>query len=107
MNSDVEIVQTVLSTGFSNLVQCLIFIVAVLIILFSISAQLTWIVLLGVMGMMVSGIFFAITMYFLGKKIQEVKAQMNTIAEETFANVRTVKAFSTENREVGRFNEKN
>ena len=32
---------------------------------------------------------------------------MNTIAEETFANVRTVKAFNTESREVGRFSEKN
>ena len=32
---------------------------------------------------------------------------MNTIAEETFSNVRTVKAFNTENREIGRFHEKN
>ena len=32
---------------------------------------------------------------------------MNTIAEETFANVRTVKAFNTEDREIGRFREKN
>ena len=32
---------------------------------------------------------------------------MNTIAEETFANVRTVKAFNTEDREIGRFKEKN
>ena len=32
---------------------------------------------------------------------------MNTIAEETFANVRTVKAFNTENREIQRFQEKN
>ena len=32
---------------------------------------------------------------------------MNTIAEETFANIRTVKAFNTEDREIGRFKEKN
>ena len=32
---------------------------------------------------------------------------MNTIAEETFSNIRTVKAFNTEEREIGRFKEKN
>ena len=32
---------------------------------------------------------------------------MNTIAEETFANVRTVKAFNNEETEIARFRAKN
>jgi ABC-type multidrug transport system fused ATPase/permease subunit len=37
------------------------------------------------------------------KTIQEEKSHMNTIAEESFANVRTVKAFQNEDVEIERF----
>lgn len=41
------------------------------------------------------------------KKIQDSKAFISTVAEETFANVRTVKAFATESDETKRFNKGN
>lgn len=69
MNSDVEIVQSVLSTGFSNLMKNTIVIIAVIVLLLSISASLTGIVVLGVLLVMVAGTIFAIVMSTLGKKI--------------------------------------
>ena len=60
MNTDIELVNTVLSTGFSNLIRCLVFIVAVLILLFSISVQITWLVLLGVLAIMIVGVIVGV-----------------------------------------------
>jgi len=39
--------------------------------------------------------------------IQGAKAQMNTVAEESFSGIRTVKAFGSENIEIARFAEGN
>jgi len=39
----------------------------------------------------------------LQKLIQKEKAVMNTVAEESFSNVRTVKAFSNEDEEMVKF----
>ena len=69
MNSDVEIVQSVLSTGFSNLAKNTIVITAVIVLLLTISASLTGIVVLGVLLVMLAGTVFAIVMSTLGKKI--------------------------------------
>ena len=60
MNTDIELVNTVLSTGFSNLIRCLVFIVAVLILLFSISVQITWVVMLGVLAIMIVGVIVGV-----------------------------------------------
>lgn len=85
--------QAGLSTGFANLVKSLLFIIVVLILLFKISPSMTFLVLTGVIVIMIFGGIFAVCMFSLGKATQSAKAKMNTVAEETFANVRTVKAF--------------
>ena len=41
------------------------------------------------------------------EEIQDIKAECSVIAEETFSNVKTVKAFATEKYESDRFNDKN
>jgi ABC-type multidrug transport system fused ATPase/permease subunit len=43
----------------------------------------------------------------LNKQISDVKAESSAIAEEAFANIRTVKAFATEDRECQHYYEKN
>lgn len=43
----------------------------------------------------------------LQRTIQTEKGKMNTVAEETFSNIRTVRAFSNENVEIGRFDQGN
>lgn len=68
MNSDIEIVQSSLSTSFSELIRSLLFIIVVLNILFSISAKLTGITLGGVFVIFVAGAIFACSMSVLGRK---------------------------------------
>ena len=68
MNSDIETVQGVLSTGFSNLIRSFVMITSVVILLFTISPKLTGILLLGVLGIMVVGATIAICMYQIGSK---------------------------------------
>ena len=63
MNSDIEMVQGVLSTGFSNLIRSFVMITSVIILLFTISPKLTGILLLGVLGIMIVGATIAICMY--------------------------------------------
>jgi ABC-type multidrug transport system fused ATPase/permease subunit len=43
----------------------------------------------------------------ISKQVQEEKAKMNTSAEESFSNVRTVKAFSNELNEAEKFSKGN
>ena len=69
MNSDVEIVQSVLSTGFSNLAKNTLVITCVIILLLTISASLTGIVVGSVLLVMIAGTVFAIAMSKLGKQI--------------------------------------
>ena len=75
--------------------------------LFYISSKLTGVVLLGMLVMGIGVSVFVVIMEQLGKDIQAAKAEMNTIAEETFANIRTVKAFANEKTECLRFRIKN
>ena len=107
MNSDTEIIQMALSTNFSNLIRCLLFIIVVLIILMNISSKLTGITVAGVFVIILAATIFGCCMMRLGKLTSAAKAKMNTIGEETFANVRTVKAFATEETEIKRFRECN
>ena len=66
LNTDIEMVQGVLSTGFSNLIRSFVMIFSVVFLLFSISARLTGILLLGVLGIMIIGTIIAICMYGIG-----------------------------------------
>ena len=76
-------------------------------VLFYVSSKLTGVVLLGMLVMGIGVTVFVVIMEQLGKDIQAAKAEMNTIAEETLANIRTVKAFANEKTECARFRAKN
>ena len=89
------------------LIRTTIFIVATLIILLLISPILTGATLIAVLIIIVFAIFYALKMKALQKKIQSEKAAMTTVAEETWANVRTVKAFSNEKKEIEKFDRDN
>ena len=41
------------------------------------------------------------------KVVQDRKAQISTLAEESFSNIRTVKAFSNEEEEIRKFKREN
>ena len=80
-----------------------IFIIVVLTIMMIISWQLTLAVFLGIIPLCIFAAFYMGWMRDLQKLIQKEKAVMNTVAEESFSNVRTVKAFSNEDEEMSKF----
>ena len=68
-----------------------------------ISPPLTGMVFGGIIPLTIFGNFYGKWMRKLQAVIQQEKAKMNTVAEESFSNVRTVKAFSSENSEIAKF----
>jgi len=80
-----------------------LFIIVVLIILILISPVLMATTFGGVLAVLIFAIFYAQRMRTLQKDIQNGKSQLTTVAEESWSNVRTVKAFSNEREEINKF----
>lgn len=80
-----------------------IFIIVAFIFVFIISWQLTLVIIGCIVPVLIFSVFFGRAMKNIQKCIQDGKALISTVAEETFSNVRTVKAFATEADEVRRF----
>ena len=72
-----------------------------------ISPPLTGMVFAGILPLSIFGNFYGKWMRKLQSVIQQEKAKMNTVAEESFSNVRTVKAFASEDSEIKKFMEGN
>ena len=96
-------VQDTLGTNVSMFVRASLFIIVVLIFMMIISPPLTGVVFGGIIPLTLFGNFYGKWMRKLQGVIQQSKAVMNTVAEESFSNVRTVKAFSSENSEIAKF----
>jgi len=107
LNSDIQVVQDTLGTNVSMLARSALYIISVLIIMLVISPPLTGMVFAGIIPLSVFSNFYAKWMRKLQGAIQGAKALMNTVAEESFSNVRTVKAFGSEHVEIKRFMEGN
>ena len=85
-------------------VRGLLQLIIMLVILIYVSPALTGTVMSGVIPLIVFSTFYQRCMRTLQREIQEQKGKMNTVAEETFSNIRTVRAFSNEDAEINRFN---
>lgn len=88
-------------------VRGLVFIIATLAVLMYISPTLTATTFGAIIPIVVFSVFYGRYMRTLQRDIQKSKAAMTTVAEESFSNVRTVKAFSNEYEECNKFNEGN
>ncbi len=84
-------------------VRGLLFIITVLIILMIISPVLTAVTFAGIIPLVLFSAFYQRWMRTLQRLIQSEKGKMNTVAEESFSNIRTVKAFSNEDTEITKF----
>lgn len=84
-----------------------LFIITVIVILCIISPVLTGVTFLGIIPIILFAAFYQGWMRTLQRTIQAEKAAMNTVAEESFANIRTVKAFSNEDQEAEKFDHRN
>ena len=103
LNSDIQVVQDTLSTNVSMFVRGMMFIIIVLCILMVLSPPLTGMTFAGIIPLIVFARFYSGWMRTLQRTIQAEKGKMNTVAEENFSNIRTVKAFSNELNEVAKF----
>ena len=103
IGADIAVVQDGLSTNVSMFVRSFVFIIVAFIFVFIISWQLTLVIIGCIVPILIFSVFFGRAMKNIQKAIQDGKALISTVAEETFSNVRTVKAFATENDEVRRF----
>lgn len=61
----------------------------------------------SILPVMIFSVVYGKFMKRAQKIVQDKKAQISNVAEETFSNVRTVKAFATESDETRRFEEGN
>ena len=100
LNSDIQIIQDGLSTNVSIFVRCFVFCVTVIVIMVLISPVLAGITLASIVPIMIFASIYGSKMRKLTKQQQEERAKMTTVAEESFSNVRTVKAFSNEDYEL-------
>lgn len=81
------------------LVKSLLFSIIVLVMFFIISWKMTLFTLAIMLPSMLTGPVYGRAMKRLQKEISDHKAEASTVAEEAFSNIRTVKAFATEDRE--------
>jgi len=68
-----------------------------------ISPTLTAVTFAGIIPLVLFSTFYQKWMRTLQRLIQNEKGKMNTVAEESFSNIRTVKAFSNEDTEIAKF----
>lgn len=85
------------------LLRSLTIIIASVIILFILSPILASTLLIGIVPIVCLTIFYGRYLQTIQKTIQEEKAKLTTIADESFGNIRTVKAFSNEEEEIRKF----
>jgi ATP-binding cassette subfamily B protein len=80
-----------------------LFIIVAFVFLFIISWELTLVMIGTILPVIIFSVTYGKYMKTAQKKVQDGKAQISTVAEETFSNIRTVKAFATELYETKRF----
>lgn len=96
INSDIQVIQDCLSVNVSEFARTTLFIIGALTILIVLSPILAGAVFSSILPIMIFGFFYGRKIRKLQKEIQEEKAKMTNVAEESYGNIRTVKAFSNE-----------
>ena len=91
----------------SMFLRSFLFIIVSLIIMLVLSWPLSLVTFGGVIPLVIFSQFFAKWMRTQQVLIQKVKGEMSIVAEESFSNIRTVKAFSNEMIELERFRKGN
>lgn len=103
LGSDIAVVQEGMTTNVSMLIRSVLFVIASMVIVFIISWELTLVMIAAIVPVIVFSVSYGNAMKESQKIIQDEKAKISNQAEETFSNVRTVKAFATEKEEIARF----
>ena len=87
----------------SMFVRGAMFILVVLVIMMVVSPILTGTTFAGIIPIVLFSTFYQRFIRTMQRIIQQTKGKMSTVAEESFSNIRTVKAFSNEDAEIKKF----
>ena len=101
--NDVVKVQAAVSDNILSLVQQVITLVGAVTILLFTDWRLTLVILLLIPPVIAIGFFFGGRMRRISEQTQAALGKATTVLEETLTGIRTVKAFTNEGYEVGRF----
>lgn len=105
MSSDTTILQDVSTSNISMVLRLTIQIIFSIVLLLVSSAKLTMIMLAIVPAVVLGAVVFGRFIRTISKKYQEYLAEATTVAQETFNNVRTVRSFAQEKKEISRYSE--
>lgn len=106
LSSDVTTIQTTMTTTLSELIRQTIILIGGISLVVYTSSRLT-LVILGALPIVVGlAVWFGRFIRKASRRVQDLYADLNTSAEETFQGISIVKAFTSENRERSRFSEK-
>ncbi len=101
--NDVVKVQSAVSNDILGLAQQVITLVGAVSILLLTDWRLTLVILLVIPPVVGIGYFFGGRLRRISEQVQAALGQSTTVLEETLSGIRTVKAFTNEQYEVGRF----
>lgn len=103
LNSDTDAISHGLSGQLVEMLHKVIFLTAMLAILFSLQPLMTIVMIVSNLPIFVYFGYCINKNMELVEEIQDIKAVCSVIGEETFSNAKTVKAFATEAIESTRF----
>jgi ATP-binding cassette, subfamily B, multidrug efflux pump len=107
MTSDVELVRTFIGNGLIQLLSALILMVGTLVILFSMNALLSGVLMLMIPSIGIVFFLFVRQVMPMSREVQQKLGALNTVLQENLAGMRIVKAFAREPFEMARYDERN
>lgn len=103
LSNDAGVLRDVVTSDISVILRDLLLVVGGVAMLFWISPSLTLLMLLVVPPVILGSVFFGRRIEKVSKETQDELAATTHVAEESIAGIRTVRAFSRETHEVGRY----
>jgi ATP-binding cassette, subfamily B, bacterial len=103
ISTDVGMIQMTMTTTLSELIRQTVILVGGIALIAYTSLQLTAVILISVPILVLLALVFGRMIRKASKRVQDLYAQLNTIAEETFQGISVVKAFTAEQREGERY----
>ncbi|MFW5985410.1 MAG: ABC transporter ATP-binding protein [Halanaerobiaceae bacterium] len=107
VTSDVNRLESFLSRDVQRLGQDIFTLVVIIGILFSLSVRLTLIVMIPAPFLVYLTMYFRNKLHRVYRILWRKNAGLSSILADTIPGIRVVKAFTQENREIKKFNEKN
>jgi len=103
LSADTTVLQNAVTVNVSMALRFLVTVLGTVIILFWMNWKLTLIMLAVVPFIAVGAALFGRWLRKLSKKVQDALAEATSVAEETIAGIRTVRAFARESQEDARY----